>query len=574
MADRIKLRRGPKNKMDLNVYELAYATDSTEKRLYFNDGEMVPIPNEKDINDIKTELTEATKVSTQSKKDILEIKESVSSIAKTGVAKLVQYSYDIELNENTQRINIPYEKYSSVTDTLKVYVNGLAIQNDQYTITDPVENDGIVTNGYIVLKAEKPTGTIVRIEVWKNVPSGEEGEISGNIIAQNSLPLNRIIGIDDIAIYSSNCTYTDNVYTLTLNNSPTTLGDEFTVRFKAPNAYVDNSSINIGDKSYTVINGNFEEGEIVLVNIDNVNNKAFFRLSRSVGGETETLPSQVDTFSAVAGDVQVTLSWSNSNTDHLEGYYIVYQTEGYPSKVTDGTKIEVSKELNTVTIENLTNDTIYYFRIYPYNSKKQVQSEYKVINATPINSVLLKDAPTPCYAIDENNNKWILISKSDSNLILLSEFVLDIGRNFTTNTNTTAEILYANSLIDEYLTNGDYFTTMLSDNIKKYLIDYTLPDENINRQVFLISLNELKNAYSSCGVPNSVYYGKHTDGTVVNWWLRTKVSTNNMFYMVTTGGSQSTKVGSTIYGIRPAVSVSLETKCSTEPNSDGYYTII
>ena len=198
MADRIKLRRGPKNRIDLNVYELGYVTDSDEERLYFNNGSMVPIPNEKDIIDIKTELTEATNISNQNKNDIVELKESVSGIAKTGVAKLVQYSYDIELSENTQRINIPYEKFSSVTDTLKVYVNGLAIQNDQYTVTDPVENDGIITNGYIMLKVERPAGTIVRIEVWKNVPSGEEGEVSGNIIAQNSLPLNRIIGIDEI----------------------------------------------------------------------------------------------------------------------------------------------------------------------------------------------------------------------------------------------------------------------------------------------------------------------------------------------------------------------------------------
>ena len=199
MADRIKLRRGPKSKIDLNVYELGYATDSTEKRLYFNDGSMVPIPNEKDITDIKAELTEATNVSNQNKKDVSELKESVAGIIKTGVAKLVQYSYDIELSENTKKVNIPYEKYSSVTDTLKIYVNGLAIQNDQYTITDPVENDGIVTNGYIVLKSERPAGTIVRIEVWKNVPSGEEGEVSGNIITPNSLPLDRIKNISELA---------------------------------------------------------------------------------------------------------------------------------------------------------------------------------------------------------------------------------------------------------------------------------------------------------------------------------------------------------------------------------------
>lgn len=198
MADRIKLRRGPKSKIDLNVYELGYATDSTEERLYINNGSMVPIPNEKDITDIKTELTEITNVTNKNKQDISELNESVAGIVTTGVAKLVQHSYDIELSENTKKVNIPYERYSSVTDTLKVYVNGLAIQNDQYTITDPVENDGNVTNGYILLNVERPSGTIVRIEVWKNVPSGEEGEVSGNIIAKNSLPLDRIIGIDNI----------------------------------------------------------------------------------------------------------------------------------------------------------------------------------------------------------------------------------------------------------------------------------------------------------------------------------------------------------------------------------------
>ena len=195
MADRIKLRRGAKSKIDLNVYELGYATDSTEKRLYFNDGSMVPIPNEKDINDIKAELTEATNVSNQNKKDVSELKESVAGIIRTGVAKLVMYSYDVKLSEDTQKVNIPYKRFDSATDTLKVYVNGIAIPNEYYTITNPVENDGIITNGYIVLTESRPVNTIVRFEIWKNVPSGEEGAVSGSVIKEGSLPLNRIQNI-------------------------------------------------------------------------------------------------------------------------------------------------------------------------------------------------------------------------------------------------------------------------------------------------------------------------------------------------------------------------------------------
>ena len=230
MPDRIKLRRGPKSKIDLNVYELGYVTDQNEQRLYFNNGSIVPIPNNKDITDIKTELTKTTNVSNKNKQDILELKESIDGISTTGVVKLVQHSYDIELSENTKKVNIPYERYSSVTDTLKVYVNGLAIQNDQYTITDPVENDGTVTNGYIMLKVEKPIGTIVRIEVWKNVLSGEEGAVSGNIIARNSLPLDRIIGLNDNMNKYEVAGGTEAAITL---NMPATLQDGYWKKFIA-----------------------------------------------------------------------------------------------------------------------------------------------------------------------------------------------------------------------------------------------------------------------------------------------------------------------------------------------------
>ena len=280
MADRIKLRRGPKNKMDLNVYELGYVTDTNEQRLYFNNGSMVPIPNEKDITDIIAELTETTNVSEQNKKDVLELKENVAAIVKTGVAKLVQYSYDIELSKTTKRVNIPYEKYSSVTDTLKVYVNGLAIQNDQYTITDPVENEDIITNGYITLKVERPAGTIVRIEVWKNVPSGEEGEVNGNVIAQNSLPLDRIIGID--AINTQLNTNTQNISDLKEDsgwiNLSASLNSKITGNLSVRKTYD-------GVSLYLSMKGILNENEtIATLPSDYISSKTFYEFARFAGG--------------------------------------------------------------------------------------------------------------------------------------------------------------------------------------------------------------------------------------------------------------------------------------------------
>ena len=232
MPDRIKLRRGPKSKIDLNVYELGYVTDQNEQRLYFNNGSIVPIPNNKDITDIKTELTKTTNISNKNKQDIAYLKDNIGGIGSgggTGSVKLVQHSYDISLSGSTKKVNIPYEMYSSVTDTLKVYVNGLAIQNDQYEITDPVEHDGTVTKGYIMLKIERPAGTIVRIEVWKNVPSGEEGAVNGNIIARNSLPIDRIIGLNDNNKYEV-AGGTETAITL---NMPATLNDGYWKKFIA-----------------------------------------------------------------------------------------------------------------------------------------------------------------------------------------------------------------------------------------------------------------------------------------------------------------------------------------------------
>ena len=65
MADRIKLRRGSKNKLDLNAYELGYVTDSDEERLYFNNGTMVPIPNNKDIIELKKSVSKIDGINSQ-----------------------------------------------------------------------------------------------------------------------------------------------------------------------------------------------------------------------------------------------------------------------------------------------------------------------------------------------------------------------------------------------------------------------------------------------------------------------------------------------------------------------------
>lgn len=52
MADRVKLRHGPKSKIDAKNNELVYVDD--EERLYKGGAtDPIPLPNMKDVNDLK-----------------------------------------------------------------------------------------------------------------------------------------------------------------------------------------------------------------------------------------------------------------------------------------------------------------------------------------------------------------------------------------------------------------------------------------------------------------------------------------------------------------------------------------
>jgi len=171
--------------------------------------------------------------------------------------------------------------------------------------------------------------------------------------------------------------YADNVYTLT---GVTNFDTYNTVRFKAPNDYVIGAKFKIGTDIYEPVNADFENGELLLVTFDKVQKKAFFKTG---GGENQTLPPQIDNFVAKVDDKKITLTWTISDTTHLEDFLFVYKIGSVPTSSKDGTQVIVAKSLRTTVISDLTNDATYYFRAYPRNSKKQLQSIYKVISAIP-----------------------------------------------------------------------------------------------------------------------------------------------------------------------------------------------
>lgn len=104
----------------------------------------------------------------------------------------------------------------------------------------------------------------------------------------------------------------------------------------------------------------------------------------SGGGQNFTLPPMVTNLAASTGDQTITLTWTNPVSDVLAGILVVYNTEHIPEKVSDGTKVDAGLA-ETVDLTGLTNETLYYIRVFPYNSKKQYQTmlEGATVTATP-----------------------------------------------------------------------------------------------------------------------------------------------------------------------------------------------
>lgn len=183
--------------------------------------------------------------------------------------------------------------------------------------------------------------------------------------------------------------YADNVYTLT---GVTNFDTYNTIRFKAPNNYVIGAKFKIGTDIYDPVNADFENGELLLVTFDKVQKKVFFK---SGGGVNQTLPPQVDTLTAKADDKKITLTWTISDTTYLEDFLFVYKIGSAPKSSKDGTQLVVAKSIRTTVIPGLTNGANYYIRAYPRNSKKQLQSIYKVINASPKKPDDMSGSPGP-----------------------------------------------------------------------------------------------------------------------------------------------------------------------------------
>lgn len=108
------------------------------------------------------------------------------------------------------------------------------------------------------------------------------------------------------------------------------------------------------------------------------------RIGGGSAGQNLTLPPMVANLAASTGDQTITLTWTNPVSDVLAGVLVVYNADHIPEKVSDGTKVDAGLA-ETVDLTGLTNETLYYIRVFPYNEKKQYQTmlEGATVTATP-----------------------------------------------------------------------------------------------------------------------------------------------------------------------------------------------
>lgn len=158
----------------------------------------------------KVQLSSATDSSAEDKaatpkavKDVaLEAKsytdQQINLVTETGIPKLVSYPLKVIATVDNQTVfEIPLDLFDANTDTLLVAINRAALDPTQYTVTNTVRNGvGEVTQrAKITLISGVAATSEVTMVVLKNVPLGEDGMINGAVLAVDSLPINRVNGL-------------------------------------------------------------------------------------------------------------------------------------------------------------------------------------------------------------------------------------------------------------------------------------------------------------------------------------------------------------------------------------------
>lgn len=200
-----------------------------------------------------------------------------------------------------------------------------------------------------------------------------------------------------------------------------------------------------------------------------------------------TPPSEVTNLQAVAGDTQISLSWTNPVSADFAGVKIVRKVGSYPANITDGTVVYNSNGTSYVDT-GLTNDVTYYYSAFTYDEVPNYSlgaTGGARATATPAtvvlsaqDDVISPNKPTNFTAIAGNgqiNLSWTNPSNSD-----LSGVKILRRTNYYPISPTNGTLIYkgiGTTYTNVGLTNGTtYFYTIFAfDTANNFsVVDYTV----------------------------------------------------------------------------------------------------
>lgn len=126
--------------------------------------------------------------------------QQISLVTETGIPKLVSYPLLVTATADNQKVfEIPLDLFNANTDTLLVAINRAVLDATQYTVTNTVRDGAgqVTQRAKINLLSGVAVTSEVTMVVLKNVPIGPDGAINGAVLAVDSVPVNRVSGLQD-----------------------------------------------------------------------------------------------------------------------------------------------------------------------------------------------------------------------------------------------------------------------------------------------------------------------------------------------------------------------------------------
>lgn len=129
------------------------------------------------------------------------VAKEIGIITETGIPKLMVYPLAAVASEEDQTsFEIELETFDADTDTVLV--------QSGRTMLFP-EQDFTISEGNIILNEGVPSGRTIGIYIFKNVPMGEDGSVSGLVISAGTLPLDRLAEMPSATDVGAIKVYTD-----------------------------------------------------------------------------------------------------------------------------------------------------------------------------------------------------------------------------------------------------------------------------------------------------------------------------------------------------------------------------